>query len=275
MRRFATQLVRRYFRHGVGTLAAALAFYLLFTIFPFLIFCSSLLGLLEVDTAAMLRLLDDVAPREAVELAETYLHHVRLHPSPALAAFALVFSLWFPTRTANALLRAVRTAYHLGPPRGRLLHGAKALFYTVLLLVTLAFTLTALSVTKEHLLSLAARLGFPSAIASLWEMLRVPAAGAVGGFALCALYVLAQDHLPPWRRVWPGAAFALLGWLGISWCYSTYVENFANYPALYGSIGTVIVVLIWLNLTAVMLILGAEVNGILMNWNKREREDNV
>ena len=275
MRRFATQLVRRYFRHGVGTLAAALAFYLLFTIFPFLIFCSALLGLLEVDTAAVLRVLDGVAPREAVELAEAYLHHVRLHPSPALASFALVFSLWFPTRTANALLRAVRTAYHLGPPRRGLLHGAKALLYTVVLLGTLAFALTALSVTEGQLLPLAAGMGVPAALVSLWEMFRAPAAGLVGALALCALYVLAQDHLPPWRSVWPGVVFALLGWLGISWGYSAYVENFANYPALYGSIGTVIVVLIWLDLTAVMLILGAEVNGILMNWNTREREDNV
>ena len=98
-------------------------------------------------------------------------------------------------------------------------------------------------------------------------------AAAAGFFALSALYILAQDARPKWRHIWPGTLFALGGWLALSWGYNLYVENFANYSALYGSIGTIIVVLIWLDLSAVVLILGAEVNGILKHWNHREREE--
>ena len=63
--------------------------------------------------------------------------------------------------------------------------------------------------------------------------------------------------------MWPGTVAALGGWLVISWLYNYYVEHFAGYSALYGSIGAVIVVLIWLNLSAAALIMGAEMNGVL------------
>ena len=267
---FARQLVRRYLRHRVGTQAAALAFYLLFMIFPLMIFLSALLGLLQLDVTAILSALDGVVPREAVEIIGVYLQHVQSHPSTSLATFGLVFSLWFPTRAANTLLRSVRTAYHLGPPKGPVSHGLKSLLYTVLLMATMTVTLAVFSVSGRVLDWARLNLNAPEAAARLWEYLRFPVAGAAGFFALWALYALAQDQRVKWRCLWPGTVFALVGWLAISWGYSLYVENFADYPALYGSIGTVIVVLIWLNLTAVILILGAEVNGIVMNRGKRE-----
>lgn len=275
MIRFGKQLLRRYLRHRVGTQAAALAFYLLFMIFPFLIFLSALLGLLQLDIEAILAALEGFVPREAVEIVGAYLRHVQSNQSRSLALFGLVFSVWFPTRAANTLLRSVRTAYHLGPPKGAVSHAAKSLLCTVLLLVTLTVSLAVLSVTDRALVWAAATLRLPGFIPKLWELLRFPAAGAAGFFALCGIYILAQDQRPRWRAIWPGTAFALILWLALSWGYSLYVENFADYPALYGSIGTVIVVLIWLNLTAVVLILGAEVNGIVSNRIETEREDTV
>ena len=111
-------MVRRYLRHNVAIQAAALAFYLLFTIFPLLIFVSALLGLLNLDVAAILRALDSILPAEILGLLEVYLTHVGANQSPQLLLFGLFFSLYFPMRATNALMRAVRTAYHLGPPRG-------------------------------------------------------------------------------------------------------------------------------------------------------------
>ena len=66
------------------------------------------------------------------------------------------------------------------------------------------------------------------------------------------------------RELWPGAAVALAVWLGASWLYALYVEHFADYSLLYGSIGAVMVLLVWLYLSAVVLIVGAEVNGVLI-----------
>ena len=108
-------MVQRYLRHNVGIQSAALAFYLLFMIFPFLIFISALLGLLQLDVAAILTALKELLPGEIVDFIEMYLIYVGKDPSPQLLVFGLFFSIYFPMRATNSLMRSVRTAYHLGP----------------------------------------------------------------------------------------------------------------------------------------------------------------
>ena len=187
-----------------------------------------------------------------------------------LLLFGLVFSVWFPMRSAKALMRAVRMAYHLGAPLRAVVHTVKALVYTMLLILTIALTLMLLSVSDRLLAFGVEGLGLPVLIAALWARLRFPLVALVGFFALFFLYALAQDRRRPWRELWPGTMAALAVWLLLSWLYSWYVENIAHYSLLYGSIGAIIVLLIWLYMTAVVLIMGAELNGVLMGM-KRDR----
>jgi len=266
--RCAFLLLRRYLRHQVGIQSAALAFYLLFMIFPFLIFISSLLGLLQLDVAAILRGLEEFLPGEVVALIGMYLAYVGANSSLRLLLFGLVFSVWFPMRVTNTLMRAVRTAYHLGPPRRAVVHVLKSLAYTVLFFSAIALTLTVLTVSDRLLAYGVRTLQLPPAAAELWTALRFPLVAVVGYFALFFLYALAQDTHQPWRSLWPGALAALAVWLGVSWLYSWYVENIANYSLLYGSIGAIIVALIWLYMSAVVLIMGAELNGVLLSMKK-------
>ena len=102
----------------------------------------------------------------------------------------------------------------------------------------------------------------------LWARLRFPIIAVAGYFALFFLYALAQDTRQPWRNIWPGPLAALGAWLAFSWLYAWYVENVAHYSLLYGSIGTIIVLLIWLNVSAMTLIMGAECNGALISLRK-------
>ncbi len=267
--RFVFLLVRRYLRHRVGPRSAALAFYFLFTAFPFLIFVSALLGMPGVE-AAVLPELEEFLPREVLELAEMYLAHVEAHFSLRLLLFGLVFSVWFSMRSANTLMRAVRTACRLGPPRRPVIHTAKTLLYTGLLILTVALTLLTLSVSRRLASYGAEIMGLPAAVAELWFRLRFPLVGAAGFFTLFFLYALAQDRRRPWRELWPGTLSALAAWLVLSWLYSRYAEFAANYSLFYGAIGAVIVLLIWLYLTSAVLIMGAEVNAVLLDM-KRDR----
>ena len=265
-------LIRRYLRHNVGIQSAALAFYLLFMIFPFLIFISALLGLLRLDVAAILQALAEILPNEIIEFIEVYLTYVSENPSPRLLVFGLLFSIYFPMRATNSLMRSVRTAYHLGPPKGAVLHRLKTLLYTVMLIVTIAVTV-ALSTIGERVLTYAVHhFRLPLFAAELWSKLRFPMVAVVGFFALYFLYALAQDSRQPWRNIWPGTVGALAAWVALSWLYSFYVDNIANYSLLYGSIGTVIVLMIWLYMTAATLIMGAELNGTLMSLRKDRLE---
>lgn len=268
--RFCGLMVHRYLKHNVAAQSAALAFYLLFMLFPFLIFVSALLGLLRLDVAGVLTALREFLPTEVLDLVEMYLTHVTRNPSLRLMVFGLVFSLFFPMRAANALMNAVRTAYHLGPSVG-LRQWIKVLIYTVTLLAAVILTLALMTFGQRALRYAVVRFDLPEFAAVLWVRLRFPVAAAAGFFALFMLYELAQDTPQPLRNIWPGTLFSLAAWMALSWLYAWYADHLSHYSLLYGSLGAVIVVLIWLELTAATLIMGAEMNGVLISM-RRERQ---
>ena len=271
---FASHLLRRYFGHDVARQAAALAYYLLFTIFPFLIFLSSLLGLLDLNISSITRYLDSLLPASVLDILEAYLRYVGQTSSTAMLWFGLVFSIYFPMRAADCLMHAVRRAYHLPAPKNQIFYMFKVLLYTVFLLVTIAMTLALVTVGRQVLEFAGRFVVVPRAFIDLWSDMRFLVLGGVMFAAVGLLYAAAQDSRQPARNVVPGAIIALIGWMVVSAAFSFYVENFANYSVIYGTLGTVIVLMMWLNLSAVMLIMGAEVNGALLamrNEKKRGR----
>jgi membrane protein len=268
-------MARRYLDHSVSIQSAALAFYLLFTIFPLMIFFSALLGLLHIDATDILTAIARFLPTDVIALLEMYFAYVQRDPNLRLMLFGLFFSIYFPMRAANTLMRAARTAYHLGPPRAALRHIIKTLLYTILLIVTIVLALVLLSVGRLALGYAVEHFHFPQELAELWTRLRFPVMALLMYFAIYFLYAITQDERQPQRNLWPGALAALLGWLLASYFFSCYVENIAAYSLLYGSIGAVIVLLMWLYLTATFLIMGAELNGTLISLHKERQARSI
>lgn len=263
--RFVTGCLRRYFYHDVGRQSAALAYYLLFTLFPFLIFLSSLLGLLNLDVSEILGALQPLLPAEVLDVAEAYLEYASRTSSTAMLWFGLIFSIYFPMRAADCLMRAVRRAYHLPRPANHLVYRFKVLFYTVFLLVAIAATLSLATVSQRMLAFLGKYITLPLVFVELWDLLRFLMLAVVVFGAVGLLYAMAQDSRQPGRNVVPGVITSLAAWMALSAAYSFYVENFANYSLIYGTLGTMVVLMIWLYLTATVLIMGAEINDTLVS----------
>ncbi len=268
--RFLTGLAERYFAHDVGRQAAALAYYLLFTLFPFLIFLHNLLGRFQFSAMGLLGQLRHLLPEQVLNLVETYLSYVEETSSPALLWFSLVFTLWFPMRAVRSLMGSVRQAYHLGEVRNRLWYNLKILLYTVTLLVTIVANLV-LATVGRRALGLVQRLlpiTLPQVLSEGWNLLRFGLLGVLIFGAVGLLYAMAQDAPQRGRCILPGAVAALAAWLAMSAGFSFYVEHFANYSLIYGALGTVIILMVWLYMTAIVLIMGAEVNDTLRAMRK-------
>lgn len=263
--RFVAGTVDRYFSHGVAREAAALAYYLLFMLFPLMIFFSSLLGLLELDVSGIIGSLSRLLPGGVLDVLENYLTYVGDTSSRTMLWFGLVFTIYFPMRAADCLMSSVRNAYQLPKPKNQVFYTAKVLLYTVFLLVSIALAL-GLSVAGRQVLEFASRfLAVPEAFIELWSGLRFVILGGVMFAAIGLLYAAAQDALQPPGNILPGTGAALAAWMVVSAAFSFYVENFGRYSIIYGALGTVIVLMMWLNLTAISLIMGAEVNGVLIS----------
>ncbi len=266
-----TLLVRRWFDHHVARDSAALSYYLLFALFPLLIFLNNLVGLLSFDLDGLLRALDRVVPREVVDLVGQYLVYVSRVSSRTLMWFSLVFTIYFPYRAVNALFLSVRKAYDAGPPAQLLRYQLRVMLYTLLLVFTIALSIGLSAVGRRALEFVSNYIYLSDAAIRLWSWLRFVALGAVLFAMIALLYVLALDQRSFRRGIWPGVLASLVAWVGLSLLFSLYVEHAANYSLIYGSIGTIVVLLLWLYLSAVMLILGAEFNSVLLETRKNKR----
>ena len=266
----AWSLWRRYTRHDVSHQSAALAYFLLFSLFPILILVSICIQNLDVDLSGLLSTLSHILPESVLILIEYYIDYASEHIGRSLLYFSLIFSIWFPMRATDCLMHAVRLAYSLSEPQRPFIHRLKVLLYTVLLLLSLSLTALVAALSRGVLAALTELLGLPGEFARIWGILRFAALGLIVFGALTALYAIAQDRRVFLAEILPGAALSTLAWITLSAVYSFYTDFFANYDLVYGALSAVAVVLIWLYLSAIALIMGAEFNAALA-WKRRRK----
>lgn len=256
-------LIRRYFRHGVGRSSAALTYYLVFAAFPFLVFLRSVMRVLGTDAESVLQLLTQFLPEDVLQIARSYLDYVARSGSGKLLWVSLIFTVWFPMRATGCLLFAMRRAFGALPVRRGWREQMRTLLFTVWLVVTLGAAMVLITVGRRALLYLVGRGILPQEVAVVWSVLRFVLLALVLLGALAVLYMLALGERKALHQVAPGVVSSLAAWLGISVAFSGYVEHIADYTRLYGSITTVVVTLLWLYISASVLIMGAELNAVL------------
>ena len=262
-----TQLVNRYFSHDVGRDSAALTYYLLFAIFPLLIFVSTLLGVLRLDIESTSAFLLEFIPADVVDVVRSYLVYVSENASRQLMWFSLVFSIWFPMRAASCLMHSVRKAMGRGRPKNAVIGTLRNLIITVWLIVVIVVSLVLTTVGRRALAFVS---GLPAGFVNLWSSLRFVLLGVAVFSLLVPLYMLAQGERRPLREIVPGVAASLAVWMLLSFAFSYYVEHLARYTQLYGAIAAIVVVLLWLYMSGTIMIMGAEFNGAILEWKNRD-----
>lgn len=266
--RLAGDMIRRYYVHDVARDSAALTYYLLFAIFPLLIFVSTLLGVLELDIASITAVLTPILPSDVVDIIRTYLEYVAANQSRQLLWFSLVFSIWFPMRSTGCLMHSLRKAFGRSAPENILLGQLRTLLFTIWMIFVIGLTLALVVVGRRALYFLSGFLPLSETFISVWGYLRFIILGLVMAISLGILYQLALGQRRPLREVLPGVGSSLAAWLLLSMAFSYYVENMARYAQLYGSIATIVVVLLWLYMSGQVLILGAELSASLIHRKK-------
>ena len=266
--RLAGDMIRRYYVHDVARDSAALTYYLLFAMFPLLIFVSTLLGVLELDIASITAVLAPILPSDVVDIIRTYLEYVAANQSRQLLWFSLVFSIWFPMRSTGCLMHSLRKAFGRSAPENILLGQLRTLLFTIWMIFVIGLTLALVVVGRRALYFLSGFLPLSETFISVWGYLRFIILGLVMAISLGILYQLALGQRRPLREVLPGVGSSLAAWLLLSMAFSYYVENMARYAQLYGSIATIVVVLLWLYMSGQVLILGAELSASLIHRKK-------
>lgn len=263
----AMRLFTRCTKDEVTTRAAALAYYLVFSIFPLLILFSLIIGSLHIDTATMDILLARVLPRDMIDMLKGYLDYVTRTFDMKLLMFALVFSIYFPWRFIRSLMDGIRISYRQESEESFIRRTLKQILCTLLIPLTLAASLI-LIILGHNVITFLVSLLPPQTLRlsdfllTLWQYGRFLIAAAIMSIALIILYRCLIPTRVPFKTLLPGIVFSIIAWVISSIAFSFYVENFGDYSVIYGTLGAFVILLLWLYLTGLIFLAGSEINAL-------------
>ena len=243
--------------------AAALAYYFLFALFPTLLFLTVLLGLLPLP-GLMDRLLqygDQALPSDAASIVRRTWIEISRGARGGLLSIGVLTALWAASNGMASIMSALNVAYDVTDSRPWL----KRRLLAVLLTFGFAMFILAaliLLVFGPHIgAGVAGLFGLGTLFTSVWTAINIPIVIFFVLVGIALVYYLAPAVEQRWRWVTPGSVVALGLWLVMSWGLRMYVARFADYNATYGSIGGIMLLMLWLYLTGVVLLVGAEINA--------------
>lgn len=250
-------------RDNLSILAAGVAFFTLLALFPALAALVAIYGMVSDPGHVQQQLADvqDFMPQEAFQIIDGQLRSLVAQPEGALglgALVALLLALWSAAKGMKAMITALNVVYEEEETRGFLKLNGVAILMTA---GTLIFAVIALSLIVG-LPAFSGTLGLPEALRNVIGLARWPVLALLIMGAMSFLYRMAPDRRRPrWRWVtWGGVAGTVL-WIVASYLFSFYVARFGRFNATYGSLGAVVILLMWLQITAYVILLGAEFNA--------------
>ncbi len=242
---------------------AQLAYYFLLALFPALLFLTALMGLFPVNTSTstLLQYAERVLPADALGILQRYLDNVVKGSSGDILSLGILGALWASSSGMTAIMDALNVAYDAVETRPFWKVRLVGILLTIGLAGFVILSVTLVVSGGQIAEWLAQFLGLGVLFETAWKILQWPAALAMMLFAMAVTYYVCPDVEQHWRWVTPGAVFAVALWLIVSLAFKLYVTHFGDYNAAYGSIGGVIVLLLWLYLSGVVILLGGEINA--------------
>ncbi|MBU1357690.1 MAG: YihY/virulence factor BrkB family protein [Gammaproteobacteria bacterium] len=269
--RFARRLLRKIQRDDIFNGAAALGFYLTLAIFPAVILTMAVIPYLPIEHVdqAIMDLLRQALPREASSMLTGVVRDVTTQRSGGLLSFGIAASLWATSTGMYAIMQQLNTTYDVEEGRGffkgRLVAIGLSLLFIVLVIG--AFSLIVLGgVLQDWVRS---QLGANDAVFAFFALVRwlIIAVGLLLAFAI--IYYLGPNVEQRFAFVSPGSVVGVLLLVAASLGFAWYVQSFGNYSATYGSIGAVIVLMLWLYISGLAILVGSEINVLVQGRAKQ------
>lgn len=257
------ELYYRFIDDEVTALSAQMAYYFLLSLFPFLIFFITLLGYSPVSYDFAIEELKMFLPENAYLLLKNSIIYIVGNRNKGFISFGLITSLWAASNGAGAVIRALNKAYDEQEKRPFWKVKGITVLFTIVLAFIIIFSFILLIFAQQIWFYISLRHNLPAGFKIIWDIFRYLIMLIIMVFFFAALYKYMPCRKLQWQGVISGAIFATLGWIITSLGFSYYVNNFSSYSKLYGSIGGVMVLLIWLFLSAIVIILGGELNATL------------
>lgn len=264
-----SQLWKRVMEAELFGLAAQLAYFFLLSLFPLLIFLVTLLPYLPLTQEDILGVVRDFAPEQTYNLIESNLNEIS-SKNVKLLSFGIIATIWTASNGINAIVRALNKAYEVKESRPFLIARGMAVLFTFGMVFVFVIALLLPVFGKIIGVYLFSKFGLSDEFMAGWDTLRWLVSSIILFMVFTGLYWIAPNIKLKCVSAVPGAIFATVGWELSSLAFSYYVENFGNFSATYGSIGAIIVLLLWFYLTGIIIIIGGEINAAYSKFKDKD-----
>ena len=262
---FIKELVAKIRHDHVPNGAASLAYYLMLALFPALIFLLSLLPYLQIPALerAMTDFMAEALPRDAASLLTRTLQGVLASKEGGLLSLGALLTLWAASRGMLSVMQQLNLTYDVRETRSFWKTRALALLLTVIFgaLVIVSFILIVVGGMTQAWLG--RRLGFSPPLIVFFATVRWVIIASALLLAFAVTYCWGPDVDQKFRFITPGSLIGVLLLVVASVGFRAYVERFGNYNATYGSLGAVVILMLWLYITGLVLLVGSEVNALI------------
>ena len=257
--------------------AAELSYYFLLALFPFLIFLTSVIGIvLGSGTGTRHTLFEYLArimPPSAFQLIDNTMWEISSSSGGGKLSFGILAALWAASNGLSAITESLNTAYDLKETRAWWKQRLTAIGLTMALSVLIIGALVLVVAGGKIAEWLAAHYGLGPLFPLTWKIIQWPVVLACMILAFALIYYFAPDfRKQAWQWLTPGAAIGVALWLLVSIAFRVYLHFFNSYSATYGSLGAVIILMLWLYFTGAAVLIGGEINSEIENAAAKQGE---
>ena len=261
-----TELIKRTYdeinKDNVLGLAAQLAYYFLLGLVPAIICVLALTSFLPPDAMSnFVQSLSGFAPPDVVQILRDQLTSLGKGEDSGVLTFGLLFAVWSSSAAMVSIIDALNRAYDIEEARPWWKVRLTAIVLTVGVAVFIVAALALVLVGPGILNRLASSMGVGPAFVEVWNVLRWPLAFVLVSTCIGIIFYFAPDAEQDWEWITPGAVLATVLWLVASLGFKVYVANFADYNESYGTLGGIVVLMLWFYITALAVLTGAELNA--------------
>lgn len=256
-------------RDDVFALSSQLAYYLMLSFFPFILFLITLVGFSRLSSTEVLNGLNALLPQSIVDLTTSTITEVFDNQYTGLLGVSVLLMIWTSSSAFRAIIKGVNKAYNFKDNRSfikRSIISMLGILALALIILLSLFMLVFGDVISGYIRDV---VPFYKALLFLWNMFRYAFIFVVMIFIFVTIYCISPARRLKVKEVIPGAIFSTIGWVIVSFGFSFYINNFNNYSRFYGGLGAVFILMTWLFLISMIFILGVEINCVLSQIKQR------
>lgn len=247
-------------------MAAQISYYTMLALFPFLIFVLSVVSMFPLGAALQPMLLEALAeqmPLEAANYVTDVVMGLLPNTNRGLLSVGLLASLWGASMAVGALITTINRAYNIRPRRNMVTQKLLSIVLTLALSGLWLMAMTIILVGPQITQNLFEFMGLASETNTFWTSVRLPMAFLLNLLALSVLYYIAPEAKQKFRWILPGAVTATTLWMVASSVFRLFLRNFGQYNTTYGSLAAIVILMVWLWISGLAFLLGAEINALM------------